>query len=173
MAEIGLDLARGPPEALDRSGRRDRRRGQQEVPEECAGHHFLSRPTSSSARPGATFFGNVEAAGGDDVRARWRRGDQLPTGPGDDKFEGGAGMDFLPGGFDDDLLQDRPGDDTLGGDLPGFEPDPEANSDTCAGASGASTPPVKADGWPWRTKRPRASGVVTGRDAGSSVARRR
>jgi Ca2+-binding RTX toxin-like protein len=85
-----------------------------------------------------TFFGNVNAPGGDDVINAGAGNDEVLPGPGDDTVNGGDGDDFLAlavgddtgvgghgsdsiiGGFGRDLVLGGPGDDFLAG---GFDDD--------------------------------------------------
>jgi Ca2+-binding RTX toxin-like protein len=110
-----------------------------------------------------TFFGNVQAPGGndtvnggsgddflalavgDDVGQGGQGDDEIIGGFGRDVVLGGPGDDELAGGFDDDLINGGPGDDSLAGELSGgAEPPPglpvePAENDRCIGASGVDT----------------------------------
>ena len=85
-----------------------------------------------------TFFGNVQAPGGNDVILAGAGNDEVLPGPGNDIVNGGSGDDFLAlavgndvghggqgsdsiiGGFGRDLVFGGPGDDLLAG---GFDDD--------------------------------------------------
>jgi Ca2+-binding RTX toxin-like protein len=85
-----------------------------------------------------TFFGNVQAPGGDDTIFAGAGNDEVLPGPGDDTVDGGSGDDFLAlavgddvgqggqgddeiiGGFGRDVVLGGPGDDELAG---GFDDD--------------------------------------------------
>lgn len=80
-----------------------------------------------------TFFGNLDAEGGDDLVFAGRGNDEVLPGPGDDKVFGGSGDDFLAlalgddkgfggkgadtiiGGFGHDKIFGGKGDDVLAG----------------------------------------------------------
>ena len=82
-----------------------------------------------------TFFGNVGAAGGDDVVFAGAGDDEVLPGPGNDKVHGEEGDDFLALAVGDDLGNGGPGDDFING---GFGRDVilgAAGSDTLAGGS--------------------------------------
>jgi Ca2+-binding RTX toxin-like protein len=85
-----------------------------------------------------TFFGNVQAPGGDDTIFAGAGNDEVLPGPGDDTVDGGSGDDSLAlavgddvgqggqgsdsviGGFGQDVVLGGPGDDELAG---GFDDD--------------------------------------------------
>jgi Ca2+-binding RTX toxin-like protein len=85
-----------------------------------------------------TFFGNLQAPGGDDTIFAGAGNDEVLPGPGDDTVNGGSGDDFLAlavgddvgqggqgsdniiGGFGRDVVLGGPGDDFLAG---GFDDD--------------------------------------------------
>ena len=80
-----------------------------------------------------TFFGNLQAPGGNDTVFAGAGDDEVLPGPGDDTVDGGAGDDFIAlavgndvgqggqgsdsiiGGFGQDVLLGGPGDDELAG----------------------------------------------------------
>ena len=63
----------------------------------------------------STFFGNVDAEGGDDEIDAGRGNDQVLSGPGDDEVEGGSGDDFLALAVGDDEGEGDSGADTVNG----------------------------------------------------------
>ena len=63
----------------------------------------------------STFFGNVQAPGGDDTIFAGAGADQVLSGPGDDTVDGGAGDDFLALAVGDDVGQGGQGADMING----------------------------------------------------------
>ena len=64
-----------------------------------------------------TFFGNLEAEGGNDVVLGGPGDDEILPGPGNDVVHGGAGGDFLALALGDDVGHGGAGDDVIIGGL--------------------------------------------------------
>lgn len=62
-----------------------------------------------------TFFGNVQAPGGDDTIFAGAGDDEVLSGPGDDTVNGGSGNDFLALAVGDDVGQGGQGNDAING----------------------------------------------------------
>ena len=63
----------------------------------------------------STFFGNVQAPGGNDTIFAGAGNDQVLSGPGDDTVNGGSGDDFLALAVGDDVGQGGQGNDAING----------------------------------------------------------
>jgi Ca2+-binding RTX toxin-like protein len=63
----------------------------------------------------STFFGNVQAPGGNDVISGGEGDDQILSGPGNDIVSGGGGDDFLALAVGNDIGNGGPGDDGMQG----------------------------------------------------------